>query len=52
MIDITLGMSAFETSSVRTVHINIINYCGIILALNNTMQTIQREMKKKPHTHT
>ena len=45
--------SAFQTISVRSVYIKIINYSGNILAitdLNNTMQTKQDTMKK-PHSY-
>ena len=43
--------SAFQTISVRSVYINIINYSGSILAnLNNTMQTIEHATKK-PHPY-
>ena len=46
--------SAFQTISVRSVYIKIINHSGSILAiadLNNTMQTKQDTMKNRTHTH-
>ena len=43
--------SAFQTISIKSVYIKIINYCGsIVINLNDTMQTKQHAMKK-PHTY-